>query len=75
MVKGFIPSVLKPNLTFLMSFAKSFFYLWLIALHCEASAGCLSIPSTKSNSSGGLYMGLYSKIWRFWSKNQLQQGL
>jgi hypothetical protein len=20
---------------------------------------------TKSNSSGGLYMGLYSKIWRF----------
>jgi hypothetical protein len=22
-----------------------------------------------------LYMGLYSKIWRFWEKNQLQQGL
>jgi hypothetical protein len=29
----------------------------------------------KSISSGGLHMGLYSKIWRFGAKIHLQQGL
>ena len=49
-LKGYIPSVLNPNLMFLISLAKVL-YLELIALHCEPSAGCLSFPSTKRSSA------------------------
>jgi hypothetical protein len=43
-LKGFIPSVLRPNLIFLGSFEKS---SWLrsICFHCLPSAGCQIFPS------------------------------
>jgi hypothetical protein len=37
--------------------------------------GYAMVHSGKSISSGGLHMGLYSKIWRFGAKIHLQQGL
>jgi len=42
--KGFMLSVLKPNLMFLASKAKSV-YVLSIFLHCDPSAGCLNIES------------------------------
>src|SRR5438128_1963047 len=45
--KGFIPSVLSPNLMFLTSFAKSGYVLSTF-LHYDPSAGCLSIVSSLS---------------------------
>jgi hypothetical protein len=39
------------------------------------SAQCTKAIRSKSISSGGLHMDLYSKIWRFGAKIHLQQGL
>ena len=47
--KGFMPSVLKPNLMFLASKAKSVYVLSNF-LHCDPSAGCLNIESCLRSS-------------------------
>ena len=47
---GFIPSVLKPNLTFRASSTKSLNVLSIFR-HCDPSAGCLSIPSCLRSSA------------------------
>ena len=47
--KGFMPSVLRPNLMFLASAAKSLNSL-SIFLHCVPSAGCLNSPSDLRSS-------------------------
>ena len=47
--KGFMPSVLIPNLMFLASKAKSV-YVLSIFLHCDPSAGCLNIESCLCSS-------------------------
>ena len=47
--KGFMPSVLKPNLMFLASKAKSV-YVLSIFLYCDRSAGCLNIESCLRSS-------------------------
>lgn len=51
MLKGLIPSVLNPNLTFLISLENDFLYPKLIALHYDASVGCLTFPSFKRCSA------------------------
>src|SRR3954468_4726174 len=47
--KGFMPSVLRPNLKLLASYAKSGYFL-SIFLHCDPSAGCLNISSDLRSS-------------------------
>ena len=47
--KRFMPSILKPNLMFLASQAKSV-YVLSIFLHCDPSAGCLNIESCLRSS-------------------------
>ena len=47
--KGFMPSVLKPNLKFLASFA-NFGNVLSTFLHCDPSAGCLNILSCLHSS-------------------------
>jgi hypothetical protein len=44
-LKGFIPSVLGPNLIFLESLEKSFSWLRSKCFHCLPSAGCWIFPS------------------------------